>query len=167
MQHDGFYRKGVLFSTQLSKIQQKHSKTKCGNSRNLFLIWTTIYIAIWFVIKLWSNRHQTNIRLFSNKSTSRSYQIILHICSLPFQNFYTKNLIKPLVTYLQDCLTTRTDLSDRQCQTNRKGLVSCVCTFHEGYGRYVDARACAIFKVSVLRSPVSLFGEREINDQIS
>ncbi|CTQ86801.1 DUF7622 domain-containing protein [Caenorhabditis elegans] len=28
----------------------------------------------------------------------------------------------------QDCLTTRTDLSDRQCQTNRKGLVSCVCS---------------------------------------
>ncbi|KAF1752649.1 hypothetical protein GCK72_019204 [Caenorhabditis remanei] len=28
----------------------------------------------------------------------------------------------------QGCKTTRTDLSDRQCQTNRKGLVSCVCS---------------------------------------
>ncbi|CCD70640.3 DUF7622 domain-containing protein [Caenorhabditis elegans] len=26
-----------------------------------------------------------------------------------------------------DCLNTRTDLSDRQCQKNRRGLVSCIC----------------------------------------
>ncbi|PIC24889.1 hypothetical protein B9Z55_018030 [Caenorhabditis nigoni] len=28
----------------------------------------------------------------------------------------------------QGCKTTRTDLTDRQCQTNRKGLVTCVCS---------------------------------------
>lgn len=42
----------------------------------------------------------------------------------------------------KDCLNTRTDLSDRQCQKNRRGLVSCICEwfFKKYFSSYLEFR---------------------------